>query len=151
VTPVLSQNVTFIEGIAQSSAKPARMELFDDQLVITTIDNETGDPIETVLDAALSDVKVSGNAAILVFKVGELKRRVDFSFAARAAMAAPGGVFAASSLIRESGVYTWLDELRSRKVSVKHFSMANTWAVALGVVAIVVVVIAVIGVNRMGS
>jgi hypothetical protein len=151
VTPVLSQNVTFIEGITQSSAIPARMELFDARLVITTINDETGDPIETVLDAALTDIKVSGNAAILVFKVGELKRRVDFSFAARAVMAAPGGVFAAASLIKESGIYTWLDEFRSRNVSVKYFSMANTWAVALAAVAIIVMVIAVIGVNRMGS
>jgi hypothetical protein len=151
MTPILSQNVSYIEGTFQSSARPARMDLFDNRLVITTINDETGDPIETVLDAPLTDVKVSGNAAILVFTVGALKRRVDFSFAARAAMVTPAGVLAMPSILKASGVYTWLDEFHSRKVSVKYFSMANTWAVALGVVAIIIVVIAVIGINNSGS
>ena len=151
MTPILSQRVSYIAGMFQTSATPARMDLFEDRLVITTVHKETGADVETVLDAPLSDITVSGSAALLTFKVGEIKRRVDFSFAARAVMVRPGGVLALPAILRDSGVYTWLDELRSRTVRVNYFSIGHTWAVALGVVAIIIVAVAVIGINNMGS
>jgi hypothetical protein len=134
------------EGVTQLSGVPAGIELYDDRFVMVTID-ELGTALETVMDTPLSQLRVSGSAALLTFTVGELKRRVDFSFAVRAAMASRGGVLMVGSLLRDSGIYPWLNELRTRSVAVKYFSWGQTWAVAMGVFAIAVVVIAVIGIN----
>lgn len=144
--PILTHLVTMFEGVTQMSGVPARIELFEDRFVLSVLDR-SGATIETVMDTPLSGLTVGGSMALLTFRVGDLKRRVDFSFAARAAMARPGGVLAVGSILKESGIYPWLAEFRARGVTVKYFSLGQIWLVALGIVAIVVVVVAVIGVN----
>ncbi|WP_285042229.1 hypothetical protein [Plantibacter sp. LMC-P-059a] len=143
--PLLSHDVTMFRGVTQMSGVPARIELHDDRFVLSVLDR-TGQPSETVMDTPLSALQVGGSMALLTFKVGDLKRRVDFSFAARAAMVRPGGVLAVGPILKESGIYPWLAAFRARGVRVRYFSLGHIWLVSLGAVAIIVAVVAAIGV-----
>jgi hypothetical protein len=143
MTLILSHDLTMFEGVSQFSAKPATIELFDDRLVVTKRD---GAP-EVVIDAPLSDVKVGGSGAMLTFTVGEFKRRVDFSFAARAAMLAPGGIFTAGALVKQSGINAWLSEFKARGVKVSYITMGQIWLWALGATALIIAIVAVYAVN----
>jgi hypothetical protein len=128
MTLILAHDLTMFEGVSQFSATPARIELFDDRLVVTKIEGEP----QTVIDSPLSEVKVGGSGAMLTFTVGDFKRRVDFSFAARAALLAPGGVFAAGAIVQTSGIKAWLKELKSRGVRVTYITMGQIWLWSLG-------------------
>ncbi len=79
--------------------------------------------------------------------MGDLKRRVDFSFSARAVMVRPGGALAVGPILKESGIYQWLAAFRARSVRVRYFSLGHIWLVSLGAVAIIVAIVAAIGVN----
>jgi len=124
---ILSHDLTMFEGVSQFSAKPARIELFDDRLVVTKMDGEP----ETVIDTPLTELKVGGSGAMLTFTVGDLKRRVDFSFAARAVLVAPGGIFAAGAIAQASGITAWLKEFKARGVKVSYITMGQIWLCSL--------------------
>ena len=145
MTLILSHDLTMFEGVSQFSATPARIELFDDRLVVTKIDGEP----ETVIDTPLTELKVGGSGAMLTFTVGDFKRRVDFSFAARTALIAPGGVFRAGAIVKASGITAWLNEFKARRVTVTYITMGQIWLWSLlgvvGIVAGVVVYVAVAG------
>jgi hypothetical protein len=143
MTLILSHDLTMFEGVSQFSAKPATIELYEDRLVVTKRD----DAPEIVIDTPLSELKVGGSGAMLTFTVGEFKRRVDFSFAARAAMIAPGGIFTAGALIKQSGINAWLSEFKARGVKVSYITMGQIWLWALGATALIVAVVAVYGIN----
>lgn len=119
--PILTHRVTMFQGVTQMSGVPATIELHEDRFVLAVLDS-SGATVETVMDTPLSGLTVGGSISLLTFRVGELKRRVDFSFAARAAMASRGGVLAVGSHLKDSGIYTWLDAFRARGITVKYFS-----------------------------
>ena len=149
MTAILTQNISYIPGFTQLGATPARMELFEDRVVVTTLD-EDGAAIEVVIDTPLSELKISGSLALLKIIVGDVKRTIDFSFKARAMMATPGGILGVGSVIRDSGIYGWINELRSRGVAVKYISIGHTWLMALAGVVVFAFVVFVIATN-MGS
>jgi hypothetical protein len=144
MTAILTQTISYIPGLTQLGATPARMELFEDRVVVTTLD-EDGAPIEVVINTPLSGLKVSGSLALLKIIVGDVKRTIDFSFKARAMMTTPGGILGVGSVIKDSGIYGWIDEFRSRGAAVKYISLGHIWLMALAgfvVFAFVVFVIA---------
>ena len=146
MTIILSQDVTMFEGITQFSAKPAKISLYNDRFVM---EKTEGVP-EVVMDTPLNELQVGGSMAMLTFTVGELKRRVDFSFAARAAMIAPAGVFTAGALIKQSGINTWLTEFKARKTRVKYLSMGTIWLWSLGAAAVIIAAAVVYAINAVG-
>jgi len=146
MTAILTQNISYIPGFTQLGATPARMELFEDRVVVTTLD-EDGAAIEVVIDTPLSELKISGSLALLKIIVGDVKRTIDFSFKARAMMATPGGILGVGSVIRDSGIYGWINEFRSRGVAVKYISIGHTWLMALAGVVVFAFVVFVIATN----
>jgi hypothetical protein len=146
MTAILSQNISYIPGVTQFRATPARMELFEDRVVVTTLD-DNGAAIEVVIDTPLSELKISGSLALLKIIVGDVKRTIDFSFKARAMMATPGGILGVGGVIRDSGIYGWINEFRSRGVAVKYISIGHTWLMALAGVAVFAFVVFVIATN----
>jgi hypothetical protein len=146
MTAILSQNISYIPGFTQLGATPARMELFEDRVVVTTLD-EDGAAIEVVIDTPLSELKISGSLALVKIIVGDVKRTIDFSFKARAMMATPGGILGVGSVIRDSGIYGRINEFRSRGVAVKYISIGHTWLMALAGVAVFAFVVFVIATN----
>jgi hypothetical protein len=146
MTAILSQNISYIPGFTQLGATPARMELFEDRVVVATLD-EDGTALEVVVDTPLSELKVSGSLALLKFIIGDVKRTIDFSFEARAMMATPGGILGVGSVIKDSGIYGWIDEFRSRGVAVKYISLGHIWLMALAGVAVFAFVVFVIATN----
>jgi hypothetical protein len=146
MTAILSQNISYIPGFTQLGAAPARMELFEERVVVTTLD-EDGAAIEVVIDTPLSELKISGSLALLKIIVGDVKRTVDFSFKARAMMATPGGILGVGGVIKDSGIYGWINEFRSRGVAVKYISIGHTWLMALAGVVVFGFVVFVIATN----
>jgi len=146
MTAILTQNISYIPGFTQLGATPARMELFEHRVVVTTLD-EDGAAIEVVIDTPLSELKISGSLALLKIIVGDVKRTIDFSFKARAMMATPGGILGVGSVIRDSGIYGWINEFRSRGVAVKYISIGHTWLMALAGVVVFAFVVFVIATN----
>jgi hypothetical protein len=146
MTANLSQNISYIPGFTQLGATPARMELFEDRVVVTTLD-DNGAAIEVVIDTPLSELKISGSLALLKIIVGDVKRTIDFSFKARAMMATRGGILGVGSVIRDSGIYGWINEFRSRGVAVKYISIGHTWLMALAGVVVFAFVVFVIATN----
>jgi hypothetical protein len=143
MTLILSHNLTMFEGVTQFSAKPAIIDLYENRFVMTTTD---GAP-EIVFDTPLNELTVGGSMAMLTFTVGDLKRRVDFSFASRAALIAPAGIFAAGALVKQSGVNTWVRELKARGVAVKYLSMGKIWMWSLVATAVILAVAVVYAIN----
>jgi hypothetical protein len=146
MTAILSQNIDYIAGVTQLSATRARMELFDDRLVVTTLD-DTGEPLTAVIDTPLGAIGVSGSMALLTLRVGPVTHKVDFSYQARVAMTRKGGIFAAMSLVKESGISGWLDEFRARGVVTKYTSMGQLWLWALAGSAVFAFVVFVVATN----
>jgi hypothetical protein len=146
MTAILTQNISYIPGFTQLGATPARMELFEDRVVVTTLD-DNGAAIQVVIDTPLSELKISGSLALLRIIVGDVKRTIDFSFKARAMMATPGGILGVGSVIRDSGIYGWINEFRSRGVAVKYISIGHTWLMALAGVVVFGFVVFVIATN----
>jgi hypothetical protein len=64
MTAILTQNISYIPGFTQLGATPARMELFEDRVVVTTLD-DNGAAIQVVIDTPLSELKISGSLALL--------------------------------------------------------------------------------------
>jgi hypothetical protein len=129
IAPILNNNVTLFEGISQFSATPANIQLHDDRLVVTKLEGE-----ETVIDTPLNELIVGGSGAMLTFKVGDFKRRVDFDFdfGARAALLAPGGIALSAAVANESGIKAWLKEFRARKVRVTYVGMGRIFLFSVG-------------------
>jgi hypothetical protein len=125
--PVLNNNVTLFEGISQLSATPANIQLHDDRLVVTKVEGE-----EIIIDTPLNELTVGGSGAMLTFKVGDFKRRVDFDFGARAALLAPGGIALSAAIANESGIKSWLKEFRARKVRVTYVGMGRIFLYSVG-------------------
>jgi hypothetical protein len=146
MTAILTQNISYIPGFTQLGATPARMELFEDRVVVTTLD-DNGAAIQVVIDTPLSELKISGSLALLRIIVGDVKRTIDFSFKARAMMATPGGILGVGSVIRDSGIYGWINEFRSRGVTVKYISIGHTWLMGLAGFAVFAFVVFVIATN----
>jgi hypothetical protein len=146
MTAILTQNISYIPGVTQFGATPARMELFEDRVVATTLE-EDGATLEVVIDKTLSELKISGSLALLKFIVGDVKRTIDFSFNARAMMTTPGGILGVGRVIKDSGIYGWIDELRSRGVAVKYISLGHIWLMALAGFAVFAFVVFVIATN----
>jgi hypothetical protein len=146
MTAILTQNISYIPGFTQLGATPARMELFEDRVVVTTLD-DNGAAIQVVIDTPLSELKISGSLALLRIIVGDAKRTIDFSFKARAMMATPGGILGVGGVIKDSGIYGWINEFRSRGVAVKYISIGHTWLMALAGVVVFGFVVFVIATN----
>jgi hypothetical protein len=141
---VLTRNVDVFDGISQFSARPAVIELHDDDtFVLAKIDPATNAKTEIVFQTGLSDLTVGGSSAMLTFTVGGVKKRVDFSFAARAAMAVGGvaGLAASAGIVAGSGINDWLAAFRAKGVTVKYLSQGKIvlWSL-LGTLAVVVVI-----------
>ena len=141
---ILTHDVTLFEGVSQLSSTPALIELHDDRFVLSKYVGARPRTTKTVMDVPLGDLAVGGSLATLTFTTGGLKRRVDFSFAARAAMV--GGAFGflrTPGLITQSGLPDWLAQFRARAVPVKYLSMRQIvlWSL-LATVALVGIAVA---------
>jgi hypothetical protein len=143
MTLILSHNLTMFEGVTQFSAKPAIIDLYDNRFVMTATDGAS----EIVFDTPLNELTVGGSMAMLTFTVGGVKRRVDFSFASRAALIAPAGIFAAGALVKQSGVNTWVKELKARGATVKYISMGKIWMWSLAATAVILAIAVVYAIN----
>jgi hypothetical protein len=148
---ILQQPVTVFDGITQFSAKKAVIELHDDDhFVLYKIDELTGAITEVVMNVWLKDLEVGGSQAMLTFKSGGIKKRVDFSFGSRIALAAGGvaGIAVSGALAKSSGIGAWVEAFKARGVRVRFMTfgrmMGLSVAIAFGIIA-VIVVIAVVG------
>jgi len=145
---ILQQPVTVFDGISQFSAKKAVIELHDDDhFVLYKIDDQTGAVTETVMNVWLKDLEVGGSSAMLTFKSAGVKKRVDFSFGSRAAMALGGvaGMAVAGSLAKNSGIGAWVEAFKARGVPVKFMTfgkmMGISFAIAIPLVIVFIVVV----------
>ena len=146
---ILTQPVTVFDGISQFSAKKAVIELHDDnRFVLAKIDEATGAKTETVMDVPLTALEVGGSQAMLTFKANGVKKRVDFSFGSRAAMALGGvaGMAISGQLAKNSGIGTWVEAFKSRGVPVKFMSFGKMMGISFAIVGgiVVIIVIAVV-------
>jgi hypothetical protein len=146
---ILQQPVTVFDGISQFSAKKAVIELHDDDhFVLYKIDEATGAITETVMNVWLRDLEVSGSQAMLVFKSAGIKKRVDFSFGSRLALAAGGvaGIAVAGSLAKKSGIGAWVDAFKARGVPVKFMTFGKLMGISFAIVGgiLVVTIVAVV-------
>jgi hypothetical protein len=141
MTLILKQSLSVLAD-DKSSALPVVMELHDDRFVLTEYHNEPRQPAHVAIDTALADLKVGGSMALLTFTVGNVTRRVDFANGAGDGLMNSVALQGASArILRESGIYAWIKELRARNVPVKYRSVTQVllWG-ALATVGIVVII-----------
>jgi hypothetical protein len=156
VPVVLSQNLDVYDGVSTFSARPAVMEINDDNtFTLAKVDRATNAKIEPVFtNVPLSQLTVKGTGSSLKFSHAGVTKRVDFSVASRAVGAVGGviGMAVQSSMVNKSGVTYWVDALRTNGASVKYMSQGKAMGIGLGigfgivvVVIVVVVLVAVVG------
>lgn len=105
------------------------MELFEDGLVVTTLNN-AGEPVAAVIDTPLGARGVSGSLALLTFRVCAAKHTADF-LPGSCCDETRGGHLRGN--VPPDGVRDrqWQDEIRARGVVTKYTSMAQLWPWAL--------------------
>lgn len=146
---ILQQPVTVFDGVTQFSARKAVIELHDDDhFSLYKIDEATGAITEVVMNVWLKDLEVGGSSAMLTFKSGGIKKRVDFSFGSRLAMAAGGvvGMALSGALAKESGIGAWVEAFKARGVKVRFWSFSKMLGIGFAIAVPLVVVIVVIAV-----
>jgi len=146
---ILQQPVTVFDGVTQFSAKKAVIELHDDDhFVLYKIDEATGAITETVMNVWLKDLVVGGSQAMLTFTSAGVKKRVDFSFGSRAALAMGGvaGIAVSGALAKNSGIGAWVEAFKSRGVPVKFISFGKVMGISLAITGALLVVVVVIAV-----
>jgi len=130
---LLTHDVTLFDGVSQSSSSPALIELHSDRFILAEYVDSRPRTTETVMDVPLGELVVGGSMATLTFAAGGLKRRVDFSFAARAAMVGNAfGIFRTARLIQQCGINNWLAGFRALTVPVKYISVRHIVLWSLG-------------------
>lgn len=147
--PILVNHVDVFDGVSQFSARPAVVELYEDRFVLVKVDPATGAKTETIFDTPLAGLSVRGSSAMLVFAVDGVRKRVDFSFGTRAAVAlGVGGLAVGGALAAKSGVGAWVDALKAKGVPIRFRSYGKTIGlgvgIALGIVVILVAVVVVV-------
>jgi hypothetical protein len=149
MTLILKQNLSVLAD-KNTSALPVVMELHDDRFVLTEYRNEPGQPAHVAIDTALADLKVGGSMAFLTFTVGSVTRRVDFANGAGDSLMNSVSLQGASArILRDSGIYAWLKELRARNVPVKYRSITQVMLWGALATAGILVIIGVVVVNLM--
>lgn len=146
---ILQQPVTVFDGVTQFSAKKAVIELHDDDhFVLYKIDEATGAITETVMNVWLKDLVVGGSQAMLTFTSAGVKKRVDFSFGSRAALAMGGvaGIAVSGALAKNSGIGAWVEAFKARGVPVKFISFGKVMGISLAITGALLVVVVVIAV-----
>lgn len=144
---ILAQQVTVFDGISQFSARPAVIELHDDRFVLAKWDEATRQKTEVVFDVPLSELEVGGSMAMLTFMANGVKKRVDFSFGARAALlGGAAGLIVSDALAKSSGMEAWLHEFQQRGVRVKFLRTSKIvlWSVLGTVAAVAILFIAIV-------
>lgn len=152
---VMTSNVTVFDGISQFSARDAVIELDDDRtFTLAKIDKTTGARTEVIFDRIpVSELTVAGSSGTPTLAHNGVKKRIDFSFGGRMAMA--GGVIgmvASTAIINRSGVNEWVAALRENGATVNYRSAGKTVALGVGigggiVVLIVIVVVVAVAVS----
>ena len=147
---VLSRFVTVFDGISQFSARSAVIELHDDDtFVLAKVDAATGAQTEVIFNTPLRDLTVGGSMATLTFKVGGVKKRVDFSFGSRVVGALGGviGMAAQGNMIKNSGIMQWVDTFKMRGTRVRYLGMGKIvlWTL-VGVIGVFVIIGVVVGI-----
>jgi hypothetical protein len=149
MTLILKQTLSVLAD-GQSSALPVVMELHNDRFVLTEFANAPGQPAHVAIDTPLSDLKVGGSMAFLTFTAGDITRRVDFANGTGDALMNSVSLQGQSArILRDSGIYAWLKELRARNVSVKYRSITQVMLWGALATAGILVIIGVIVVNIM--
>jgi hypothetical protein len=156
VPVVLTQNLDVYDGVSTFSARPAVMEINDDNtFTLAKVDPATNSKTEPIFtNVPVSQLVVKGSGSSLKFTHNGVTKRVDFSVASRAVGAVGGiiGMAVQSSMVGKSGIVYWVDALRKNGASVKYMSQGKIMGLGLGIgfgivvlVVIIVVIAAVVG------
>lgn len=146
--PITHLDVSYFPGITVYGMLPARLELKDDRLVLTTVEGTKEAPVYTeIFNVALGEIKkVQSILDEIRVKTGGKSHRVSVAQYATPVMAAGGvaGTAVAAGMYHKSGASAFLGQLREKGVSVsrlgygKMFGIAAAAAVALIAVGIAI-------------
>jgi hypothetical protein len=144
VTPPaqLQAVVSYMPNISIIGSKPVLLEWgADNRIRMYDIDFDTHQATGIMFDAVLTDIsKVTGTVNMLTFHIGDTSYRSLFAAMQTAGLGGVGAI-AAFEELKKSGVNLWIKKLKENNVQVKLFGWAKTWAVAIGIVVVITVIV----------
>lgn len=116
----------------------------DNRIRLYEMDFDTNKAKSVIFDAAISDIKkVTGSVNMLTFHIGDKTYRTQFA-AMRTGGMGVVGLEVALKEVKTSGIKTWIDKLKQNGVQVKLFGWGASFAVAIGVVILIVAIVLVV-------
>lgn len=138
-------DVTYFPGMTTFGTLPARLEVKDDRLVLTTSEGTKESPIyKEVFNASIAEIqKVRSMLDEMRIVINDKSHRVSVAQYASPVMAAGGvaGTAVAAGMYKKTGADQFLALLKDKGVTVSHLGFGKTFGLA-AIVAILLVAIA---------
>jgi hypothetical protein len=152
VPAVVTQTVKLFDGFPPGTGLITVND--DHTFVLEKVDPSTNQPISTVISTPLSGLLARGSGTRLTFTAGTVKRSVDFSLASEFIRNDFGiaGDIAGGVLAGKSGIGSVVAALRNGGATVKYLTYwqrrALNWAIALGFIVVIILIIALVAVAQ---
>lgn len=146
MTALLTHNVKLYDGFPPGTGTITIND--DNTFVLTKIDPSTNQPIATIFNTPMNQLRARGRGTALTFTVGTQRKRVDFSLGSELIRNDFGlaGEIAGGVMANKSGIKDVVAALRKGGADVRFITYVQriliTWGIAIAFIVVIVAIIA---------